>query len=180
MTQFKRTDMKVRSSDTFPDNLNKFITASIHRLYNIDALDSHFNLLSDDLQSDVFWDITTGETLAAYLNERTVVLSGTVEVGDVDSGSSTSLTITGDFTSASKVVTGDDSVIDLTFPSLGSVNYQPLITFTSIDGLDNDRNAELQKPYIFNITQTSMSIGISDVFGLGTQDLKLLISIVLL
>lgn len=173
MARKTRPDLKIKSAESFPTNLQKRITALIHRLYNTDNLDSHFNWLSDELPL-AYWDKDNNITLIDYLEGGIASIKGTVVIGDVGGASAPNLMVTGDIVSSDLVDIGDEADIIVRFQSLGTSDYMPIVTLKSDDL--NDANNDIGLFYTHSYTNTSFKINLEDKAG-SLQDLTLLIQI---
>ena len=115
--------------------------------------------------------VKTGGTALQFLKADgsvTKITAGNVLIGDVASGTST--TIGGDVTSASKSNSGSSSTITVNFADQGSTNFVPMISLTSLGTTDDDNNVET--PVILNITATSFDIYLTET-SVTTQNLRI-------
>ena len=120
MSQKVRTELNATSGSTFPTNLNKQIKAIDHRTYNTDIIDSHFNLLEDDLSSI---NLSTGENAETVLNTAVNNASRIAVVGGVN--------IYGVFGDVTNVNTSGFS-IELEFNDIGTNKYSVSVVSNNI------------------------------------------------
>lgn len=99
--------------------------------------------------------------------------AGTVTISDIGSG--TSASTSGYFTSASKSnPSGSESLITINFPDLGTTNYTPMISITSL-GTSSDDN-EIKVPLIKNITSSSFNVYFEETSSV-VQNLRINVNI---
>ncbi len=95
--------------------------------------------------------------------------AGSVTISDIGTGTSTS--IAGYITSASKSnPSGTESLVTINFPDMGTTNYSPMITISSL-GTSSDDN-EIKLPLIKNITSSSFDVYFEETANV-VQDLKI-------
>ena len=95
---------------------------------------------------------------------------GQVNIGDI-SGGSTSLSVTGGLSSASKTIeNGGKSVVTVNFPSQGGLDYVALISFQGMGTRDNDNDFE--EPIIVTRSATSIGVYLHET-GSVTQNLRM-------
>lgn len=112
----------------------------------------------------------TGATGAAL--QRIV---GTVLIGDIAGGTTGSITVTGDITSATKTNPSGRSNIVVNFSSLGTTNYIPMLSFTSFGTADDDNDFE--SPIIRNMTATSFEVWFDETNSV-TQNIRMNVIVV--
>jgi hypothetical protein len=102
-------------------------------------------------------DGATGATgVTGATGEALQRIAGTVLIGDIAGGTTGSVTVSGDITSATKTNPSGRSNIVINFSSLGTTNYIPMLSFTSFGTADDDNDFE--SPIIRNITATSFEV----------------------
>ncbi|MFN8358426.1 MAG: hypothetical protein U0264_00800 [Candidatus Kapaibacterium sp.] len=95
--------------------------------------------------------------------------AGSVTIGDVANGTST--TSSGYITSASKSnPSSTESLITIQFPDLGTTNYSPIISISSL-GTSSDDN-EIKVPLIKNVTSSSFDVYFEETTGV-VQNLRI-------
>jgi len=95
--------------------------------------------------------------------------AGSVTISDIGTGTSTSTA--GYITSASKSnPTASESLVTINFPDMGSTNYSPMISISSL-GTSSDDN-EIKSPVIKNVTQTSFDVYFEETANV-IQNLKI-------
>ena len=140
MAQKGRSDLVGESNSTFPTNNSKFIEAVNHRTYNDDIIDSKFNLIDDKLNNLTYIDGTTEVTLEQYLDSIQEDLGALAEgtVSGIDVAGTNTLSVTGDFASATTAISDISSVITVNFATaLADANYLPIIVYQVPDAPSN-------------------------------------------
>ena len=101
-------------------------------------------------------------------------VAGTVSIGDINAG--TAVSVSGGITSATKTNNGGRSTITVNFTSLGTTNYIPMISFTSLGNANDDNDFEA--PIIRNITASSFEIFLDETNSV-IQNLRINVLVVI-
>jgi hypothetical protein len=101
------------------------------------------------------------------------VVAGSVYISDINSG--TTVTVAGGITSAIKTNPTGRSVIIVYFNDLGTTNYLPMLSFTSLGNADDDNDFE--SPIVRNINTNSFEIYLDETNSV-VQNLRINIVIV--
>lgn len=149
------------------DGLETFDFAELTRVKNLQEIITDASLVN----VVPAWTAITGKP--AFLSQK---LYGKVTVGDVADSGNTSVSVSGDITSAQVLaVTNDDHRIKINFASVGTSSYVPNVVLVS---LDSDFDADNDVIYtVKNILSSSFEILLREVSS-NVQNLQIAIQII--
>ena len=99
------------------------------------------------------------------------LLKGECEFGNIDGAPTGSLTVSGDFSSATKTNDGNKSTVNFVFPTIGTSDYT-----VSVNWLNQGASSDVKGWVIQSQTATALSIRVQEQSG-SSQDLNLRIHI---